>query len=254
MPIDLNGNIISSTSITGSTFSNTIITDGLIMYVDVADKDSYIGSGTTLTDLSPSANNLTTFNSPTFSSTNSGIFTLNGSNQYIYKSSVNNPPTTKLSMEVMARFTDNGVAAGGRYLMSMGRDIGTNGGLALLAYGYAGASSNRLIFELGSGFGNVSSGIVVSTGTWYHICATCDGTYTKLHLNGVLTGRSSQSTGAVASTPGISIGSYLGSGVPPTASSAWHNGDIGFVRIYNKALNNAEVLSNYYATKSRFGL
>ena len=254
MPLDLNGNTLTSTSITGSTFSNTIITDGLIMYVDAADKDSYVGSGTTLIDLSPSANNLTTYNSPTFSSTNGGIFTFNGSNQYIYKASVNTPPTTTLSIEVMARFTDNGIAAGGRYLMAMGRDIGTNGGLALLAYGYAGASSNRLIFELGSGFGNVSSGIVVSTGTWYHICATCDGTYTKFHLNGVLTGRSSQSTGAVASSPGISIGSYLNSSVPPGVSSAWHNGDIGFVRIYNKALNNVEVLSNYYAVKTRFGL
>jgi hypothetical protein len=253
MPIDLNGNIISSGSITGSTFSNAIVTDGLIMYVDAADKDSYIGSGTTLTDLSPSANNLTTFNSPTFSSTNGGMFTLNGSTQYIYKSSVNTPPTTKLSMEVMARFTDTGVAAGGRYLMSMGRDIGTNGGLALLAYGYSGVS-NHLIFELGSGFGRVSSGIVVSTGTWYHICVTCDGTYTKFHLNGVLTARSSQSTGAVASTPGISIGSYLNASVPPGVSSAWHNGDIGFVRIYNRALNNAEVLANYYGQKSRFGL
>ena len=253
MPIDLNGNIISSTSITGSTFSNTIVTDGLIMYIDAGDKDSYIGSGTTLTDLSPSANNLTTFNSPTFSSTNGGIFTLNGSNQYIYKSSVNTPPTTKLSMEVMARFTDNGTPAGGRYLMAMGRDIGTNGGLALLAYGYSGGS-NHLLFELGSGFGRVSSGIVVSTNTWYHICVTCDGTYTKFHLNGVLMGRSSQSTGAVASSPGISIGSYLSAAVPPVASSAWHNGDIGFVRIYNKALNNAEILSNYYAVKSRFGL
>jgi hypothetical protein len=254
MPVDLNGNIVSSTSITGSTFSNSIVTDGLIMYIDAADKDSYIGSGTSLTDLSPSANNLTTFNSPTFSSTNGGIFTLNGSNQYIYKSSVNTPPTTTLSMEVMARFADNGSAVGGRYVMSMGRDIGTNGGLALIAYGFSSAESGKLIFELGSGFGRVSSGIVPTINTWYHIIITCDGTYTKFHLNGNLTARSSQSTGAVASSPGISIGSYLSAATPPAASSAWHNGDIGFVRIYNRALNNAEVLSNYYGQKSRFGL
>jgi hypothetical protein len=253
MPIDINGNILSSTSITGSTFSNSIVTDGLIMYVDAANKNSYVGSGTTLTDLSSSVNTLTTFNSPSYSSTNGGMITLNGSNQYIYKSSVNNPPTTKLSMEVMARFTDTGVGVGGRYLMSMGRDIGTNGGLALLAYGYSGVGG-QLIFELGSAYGRVSSGIVVSTGTWYHICVTCDATYTKFHLNGNLMNRSSQSTGAVASTPGISIGSYLSAAVPPVAGSAWHNGDIGFVRIYNRALNNAEVLSNYYGQKSRFGL
>ena len=253
MPIDLNGNIIASTSITSSIFTGSIVTNGLIMYIDAADKDSYIGSGTTLTDLSPSANNLTTFNSPIFSSTNGGMFTLNGSNQYIYKASVNTPPTTIFSMEVMARFADTGVGVGGRYLMAMGRDIGTNGGMALIAYGYSSAS-NYIIFELGSGFGRVSSGIVPTINTWYHIVVTCDGTYTKFHLNGVLTGRSAQSTGAVASTPGISIGSYLGSGVPPAASSAWHNGDIGFVRIYNRALNNAEVLANYYGQKSRFGL
>jgi hypothetical protein len=34
----------------------------------------------------------------------------------------------------------------------------------------------------------------------------------------------------------------------------YFSGKIGQILIYNKALNKAEILNNYYSTKSRFGL
>ena len=81
MPIDLNGNIVSSTSITGSTFSNSIVTDGLLLHLDAGNKNSYPGSGTTWTDLTGNGYNATLINSVGYTSTSGGMLTFNGSNQ-----------------------------------------------------------------------------------------------------------------------------------------------------------------------------
>lgn len=228
-----------------------ITRQGLIVHYDFGETNCYNGSGTTITDLSGVGNNGTLTNSPTYSTTDGGIITFNGSNHYIYKGSVTNPPTTNFSMNVVAKFADTG--AGGRYVMALGRDIGTNGGMALIAYGFAGAS-NELIFELGSGFGRVSAGIVPSTGIWYDLTVTADGTTTKFYVNGILKNTGTQTTGQIASSPGLSIGSYLGSGIPPGASSYWFNGNIASVKIYNRELSHADVTKNFRAHRTRFGL
>jgi hypothetical protein len=80
MPIDLNGNILSSTSITGSTFNNSIVTDGLTMHLDAGNKNSYIGNGTTINDLTSSGYNGTFTNGPTYSN---GYITFDGVDDYI---------------------------------------------------------------------------------------------------------------------------------------------------------------------------
>jgi hypothetical protein len=252
MPFDIGGQIYNTTHADLQDYKN-IITRGLVLHLDASALESYPSSGNGWFDISGYNNNTILTNSPIFSSTNGGIFTFNGTNQYAYLGSVSSPPTTNFSIEIIARFTDNGSGVGGRYLMAIGRDIGTNGGMALLAYGF-GAVSNHLIFELGSGFGRVSSGIVVSTGTWYHICVTGDGTNTKFYINTILKNTSSQTTGAIAASPGLSVGSYLNSGIPPGASTYWHNGDVGYLNIYNRALSSTEILQNYNIQKTRFGL
>jgi hypothetical protein len=228
-----------------------ITRQGLIVHYDFGEPNCYNGSGTTITDLSGVGNSGTLTNSPTYSSTDGGIITFNGSNHHIYRGSVTNPPTTNFSMNVVAKFSDTG--AGGRYVMALGRDIGTNGGMALIAYGYAGAS-NELIFELGSGFGRVSAGIVPSTGIWYDLTVTADGTTTKFYVNGILKNTGTQSTGTIASSPGLSIGSYLSAAIPPAASSAWFNGNIASVKIYNRELTYGDVTKNFRAHRTRFGL
>jgi hypothetical protein len=228
-----------------------ITRQGLIVHYDFGETNCYNGSGTTITDLSGVGNNGTLTNSPTYSTTDGGIITFNGSNHYIYRGSVTNPPTTTFSMNVVAKFADTG--AGGRYVMALGRDIGTNGGMALIAYGYAGAS-NELIFELGSGFGRVSAGIVPTTGIWYDLTVTADGTTTKFYINGTLRNTGTQTTGQIASSPGLSIGSYLSAAIPPAASSAWFNGNIASVKIYNRELSHADVTKNFRAHRTRFGL
>ena len=60
----------------------TIVTDGLVLALDAGDRNSYPGSGTTWNDLAGS-NNLTLYNSPSFSSNNGGHFLFDGANDYM---------------------------------------------------------------------------------------------------------------------------------------------------------------------------
>jgi len=233
-------------------YSPKIITNGLVLSLDAANNKSYPRSGTTWSDLSDNNNNGTLTNGPTFNAGNMGSILFDGTNDYAYQSLFANAITTTLTFDVWVKFSDAG--SSGRFIMSLGRDTGFNGGIALLAYGFSSASSGQIIFELGSGYGRVSSGIVPTIGIWYNLTVTTDGTNTRFYVNSVLANTSSQTTGAVESSPGLSIGSYLNSSTPPTPGTYFFNGNISSVKIYNRALSATEVLQNYNATKSRFGL
>jgi len=211
-----------------------IVRSGLVLALDAADKNSYVGSGTAWNDISGNSNNTTLTNGPTFSNANVGVIVFDGINDYSSRASITSPPTTD------------------RYLFSVGRDIGVpTGGLALLAYGFD-VVSDVLIFELGSGVGRVSSGIVPTINTWYNIVATADGTNTKFYVNSILKNTSAQGSGQIASNPTLSVGSYVNSsGIP---STYFHDGRVSNVYFYNRALSATEVLQNYNATKTRFGL
>jgi hypothetical protein len=67
MALDLNGNKLLSTSIgPKGEVVKQISTDGLVLYLDAGNKNSFTGSGTTWTDLSGYNNNGTLTNSPSF--------------------------------------------------------------------------------------------------------------------------------------------------------------------------------------------
>ena len=225
-----------------------IVENGLVLCLDAANKFSYPGTGTTWTDLSGNSNNGTLTNGPTFSAGNQGSIVFDGTNDYVTKTSWISPPTNTFTIGCWVKFSDN---VNDRYLLSFGRDIGgSTGGLALFAYGFN-AISDVLIFEFGSGIGRVSSGIVPSLNIWYYLTVTADVTNVKFYLNGEVKNTSSQGSGAITSSPTLSIGSYVnGSGTPGTY---FYAGNIAQVSIYNRSLSATEVLQNYNATKSRFG-
>jgi hypothetical protein len=59
------------------------VTNGLVLCLDAADKNSYSGTGTTWTDLTGNGNNGTLTNGPTFNSANGGSISFDGTNDYI---------------------------------------------------------------------------------------------------------------------------------------------------------------------------
>jgi hypothetical protein len=82
--------------------------------------------------------------------------------------------------------------------------------------------------------------------TWYNITFTCDGTTSRLYLNGV-------SIGTSALIPsGFGSYFYLGHLTDNASSSEYLKGNIAAAQLYTTALSAAEVLQNYEAQKSKF--
>lgn len=249
MPIDLNGNIISSTSITGSTFSNSIIGNGLVFHVDAGNKNSYLGTGTTWTDLSGNGNTGTLTNGPTYNSGNGGYILFDGVNDYADitdSSSLDITPAVTIDTWVnFPTFTSYGgivakrseSSARGNYYLRVGNSTGQ--------------------FQLGTFPNGVGHNIWVTTktdfatNTWFHLVGTISGSTHKIYVNGELYfGSFGWGSGTTMATDALNL--RIGMGYDSSGEPG--NVKVGSVRIYNRALNSAEILSNYYGQKSRFGL
>ena len=66
----------------GTSYNPKIITNGLILNLDAGNKKSYSGTGSNFYDIQKNKNIITLNNSPTFSSSNGGYLTFNGTTQY----------------------------------------------------------------------------------------------------------------------------------------------------------------------------
>jgi hypothetical protein len=233
-----------------------ITTNGLVLNLDAANTASYNGSGTTWVDISGSETDGILTNGPTYvSSGASSSISFDGSDDYAYNSLFSQMSlATNMTISCWCTFADNG--SPGRYLWSIGRDIGgVTGGLALMAYGFGVAGgANKLLFELGSAAGRVIYTGTLQQNVWYNFTCTADGTNTKIYVNGNLDNTASQGSGQISSSPGLSVGSYLSNGIPPTPGNFFHNGKISNFLVYNRALSASEILQNHNAQKSRFGL
>jgi hypothetical protein len=106
--------------------------------------------------------------------------------------------------------------------------------------------------------GNSDIGTPYSLNMWNNAVLTYDGTAIRLYLNGVLK-TSTPKTGPMMNTSNpFNIGCQNNGGYfpasAPSKTSEYFKGYISNVMIYNKALIADEVLQNYNALKSRFGL
>jgi len=106
------------------------------------------------------------------------------------------------------------------------------------------ANTTILVYTDDDSSPELSISRLISTSTWYHIAQTFSSGTAKIYINGEL----EASTTGLTSTSNTST-LYLGCN---GGSNYFLNGDLAKVNIYNIALTDAQVLSNYNATKGRF--
>ena len=230
-----------------------IVTQGLVLALDAASKNSYPGTGTAWTDLSGNSKSATLKNSPSFSTTDGGQFSLNGTNNYFYVSGAFTSYTNfTMTAWVKVMTTDNHK---GIFCIKNAADNAdyTDGNFVIhtITGGYFGMEANNLYA------GNTSQNNTVVNGTIAQCTVVCNqsNSLVTYYLNGVANG-----TQTITSTLTFSDHNALFIGCRQYSLTGENNGqnfltgNIYNILFYNRALSTTEIAQNYNATKSRFNL
>jgi|14BtaG_2_1085337.scaffolds.fasta_scaffold44656_1 hypothetical protein len=227
---------------------NSIVTDGLVFYVDAANKESYPGSGTTATDI---INSLTgTFSSsPTFDpTTGSGVIDFDNTDNINFgDDNVLDWGSGDGTIGAWCKCTSgNGVQD-----FIMKGAYSTNGkNYALLL-----STNEKLMFAIDDNttLKSVESATAGNDNTFRYLVGVRDGNNLRFYINGEEDGNSPTSItgyGSLDSTDPLLIGAGTsGAGGNP---GNYLNGSVASVHIYNRALSAVEVAQNYNALKHRF--
>jgi len=226
----------------------SLVTSGLILNYDISDSSSYSGSGTTITDLQANSNS-TTFNSPTYTSSGGSYLTFNGSNQYFRTNtalgSKLNPvnSSTIISIFVWVYPMDNGVIV---------QEIGQTTPNSGWHDSQIEMVSGTLRFSVWSNNPGFASTISTPLNNWYYVGFTYDGTNLRGYVNGSL----AVTSGTISrSTPGANLYYAIAhNDATNLGDGSFANMRFGGMQVYNTALSTNDVLNNYNAQKSRFGL
>ena len=216
---------------------------GLVLQLDAGNSLSYPGSGTTWTDLSGNNNNGTLMNGVGYASSNGGILTFDGVDDY-----VNAGNATSLDIKgsgTISMWVDPITIRGGLFSRSDGGGW-QNERLVLHFYGTGGKLG--LALANGTTFHQYTSNTIVPLGQWIHLVVNYDGTNVKFYFNGVL-----DATVAQGYTPEMTgIKTWIGKveGLSPNLFT----GSMGDVRIYNRALSADEISQIFNALRGRYGI
>jgi hypothetical protein len=238
--------IIEQYNTLSPTFPNPV-TSNLVLYFDPSNPSSYSGSGTTITDLSGNGRNGTMSNI----SFTSPYFTYNGSSSNI--SVADNALLEPGSGDWSVEFWVNHSVITGSSRVLIGKTDG--GGSGDWGYGLRTSNIGNTFMEIGNGTTSTTSpSSTLSINTWYQVVGVWTNVASNslaLYINGSLIGSNSHSFASVKNTTSPL---YLGSFGDGSAFGQWLNGRMGVVRMYNKALSAGEIVQNFNADKSKYGL
>jgi hypothetical protein len=214
-----------------------IVTNGLVLALDAADRNSYVSGSTTWGDISGNGC-IGTLISCSFNSSNGGGIVFNGA-------------TGSASVTGVSLQNDGGTINTWVYPNSIGYS-----GYIVSAVG---ASTNRYyITQTNANFsvlrGNPAASLAftnsVTTNQWYNLTATWISSSLSssmsTYLNGTFVG--SVPITASGATTEFAIGNFR------SGQTQVFSGSISITQVYNRVLTEIEIQQNYNAQKSRFGL
>lgn len=221
--------------------SRGIAQGGLVLNLDTGVSASYPGSGITWTDLSGNGNHCTLYNSPTYSASNGGILTFDGTNDYAQANSSSTFAfgTGNFTLEVwiypqsfasythMIALPDQGTFA----LKASRTGDGVEGSIYFYSPAYSTSGS--------------TPGWILTLNRWQHVVFKRESSVGYAYLDAALAG----------SKPGFTnnfTAQLLN--IHNGWASEFTQCSIANVRIYNRSLSDAEIKQNFDALRNRFGV
>lgn len=218
------------------------LTQNLLLEYNTFNTASYNGSGVTITDISGNSRNGTITGSPTWTS---NYFTF--VDDYITTPNLSSLITSANethSVELWVYPTNNGV------LVQYNFSITPNSGYHHSAIEIVGGNLEVGLWDGITGLASTGNIGAVSFNQWHQIVLTYNGSVCKGYIDGVFKGsvNVAWSSPMDASTPfhmNFGFGTFTNQG-----DGTNFDGRFGIMRVYNKVLTDAEVLSNYNSTLS----
>lgn len=224
--------------------SPKIVTSGLVLALDAANKVSYPGSGTTWYDLN-GVNNGTLTNGPIFSNANRGCIVFDGTDDYVVV-----PDNSLLDIagdKTLGCWVNLGSNPGG--ICIAGKVSNSALGMAL-AYSWDSKGFQAIAWN-STNSPQLDKDLNRDINKWVYVVAVQSSTTRWIYALDSIGVRSASGTGGTNSwnnNVSFTIGSTSEGYYVPA------NTKISNVLVYNRALSATEVLQNYNATKTRFGL
>lgn len=245
-----------------------IITDGLVLCLDAADRKSYPGSGTIWYDRSRNNNHFTLYNSPTFNISYGGELRFDGVNDYARNrnNTIINNIAANGSVEIWFRTYDNSFGSNVyARLISVANDTGTGSD----STSTKGANNDyTTFFCLARNNGTNYYNFLYKNSAWIGGSVSyIDNIYRQLILTWSTSGANmtfnhylnaiSQTSNTYAQTNysaanNITIGMNCMGAVSNTVENT--KAAYSIVRLYSKTLSQAEITQNYTAQRGRFGI
>ena len=229
-----------------TSYSPKIVTDGLVLALDAANRKSYAGSGTTWNDLSGNNNNGTLTNGPTFNAANGGSIVFDGTDDNVNIGNILNYTSTNFSFSYWVNFnslTTNLVGQGPVVIWK--GNFNTSG-----YYDQISVTGNINFVTNQSGahqFTSTDDGIIV-VGNWYNIAYSRNNNSIIIYLNGNnITQTSATHINPLLTSNNFTLASY-------SNEQICGNFNLSNLLSYNRALSSQEVLQNFNATRGRFGV
>lgn len=227
-------------------YTPNTVTSGLTFCLDAANPKSYIGSGTAWNDLSGNGYTGTLTNGPTFNSSNGGSIVFDGVNDRVALTNTNFGITNRFTIEVVCKPTATQANGMFNFLGSVG-DRGI-----MCHWPWSDGNCYFDIYDTSGNFYRWYKGMssIVNNINMFHIYVDSSG-YQTVKQNCLI--QTPAAYGVIGSN-NVSLGTSNTIGAFDIGSNLPWPGNMYSFKVYNRTLSDSEMLQNYNAVKSRFGI
>lgn len=233
----------------------TMITNGLVVWLDPSDADSYPGSGSTWYDLSGQGNHFYWSSpAPTFTTVDGvKVFSTTptiGAVRAIKSNTFNGMLGTVNDYTVIIYFKPNAITSG-KILFGFGSSTvacGTGQSAHPISIGSGGKFAGGSCGALGTW--SKTDGVTPTTTKFYGMATTYSGLIENVYVNGTIDKSATMSF----NVPISNYNSFVIGWINYDAATYNMDANVGLVLVYNRALSAAEISQVHNFYKARFGL